>query len=149
GPAGSTSGKVLTTGHAPEEGVIEGIGRVLADAGVRHEQVELIIHGTTLATNAIIERRGARTALLATAGFRDTLEFAFGHRFDQYDLEMTRPPPLVARPWRFEAGERVAADGSVLLPLDEASVRAVAQKLRDANIQSLAIAFMHAYANPS
>jgi N-methylhydantoinase A len=147
GPSAYTSGKVLTTGHAPEEGVLNGITKVLGEAGVRPDEVELIIHGTTLATNAIIERRGARTALLATQGFRDTLEFAFGHRFDQYDLEMTRPPALVERPWRFEVPERVAADGSVLLALDEDAVRALVPKLRAEQIQSVAISFMHAYAN--
>ena len=147
GPSAYTSGKVLTTGHAPEEGVLNGITKVLGEAGVSPSQVELIIHGTTLATNAIIERRGARTALIATKGFRDTLEFAFGHRFDQYDLEMVRPPALVERPLRFEVTERVAADGSVLLPLDEASVRALVPELRKAQVQSVAISFMHSYAN--
>jgi N-methylhydantoinase A len=147
GPSAYTSGKVLTTGQAPEDGVLDGIAKVLGEAGVRPDEVELIIHGTTLATNAIIERRGARTALLATKGFRDTLEFAFGHRFDQYDLEMVRPPPLIERPWRFEVPERCAADGSVLLPLDEGAVRALVTELRRNDIQSVAICFMHAYAN--
>src|SRR3972149_12233320 len=97
---GFFSGKVLTTGNAPEEGVIRGITVVLQNAGVSPDQINLTIHGTTLATNAIIERRGARTALLTTQGFKDTLEFAFGHRFDQYDLEIVRPTPLVSRPLR-------------------------------------------------
>src|SRR5438552_2988267 len=82
-PGGFVSGKVLTTA-APEEAVIRGTTEVLRKAGVSFDQIELVIHGTTLATNAIIERRGARTALVTTKGFRDTLEFAFGHRFDQY-----------------------------------------------------------------
>ena len=149
GPSAYTSGKVLTTGHAPEEGVLNGIEKVLAETGVRPDQVELIIHGTTLATNAIIERRGARTALIATKGFRDTLEFAFGHRFDQYDLEMTRPPALVERPLRFEVPERFAADGSLLLALDEDAVHALVPKLKENDIQSVAISFMHSYANPA
>ena len=147
GPTGSTSGKVLTTGHAPEEGVIEGVLKVTREAGVKISDLDLVIHGTTLATNAIIERRGARTALIATRGFRDTLEFAFGHRFDQYDLEMTRPPPLVARPLRLEATERIAADGSVLLPLEEASVRALVPLLKREKIASIAVCFMHAFRN--
>ena len=149
GPKGANSGKVLTTGHAPEEGVITGILKVTREAGVAIADLDLIIHGTTLATNAIIERRGARTALIATQGFRDTLEFAFGHRFDQYDLEMVRPPPLVPRPLRLEARERVAADGSVLLPLDEASVRALVPLLRREEVASLAVCFMHAFRNPA
>ena len=149
GPKGPASGKVLTTGHAPEEGVIQGILKVTGEAGVAISDLELIIHGTTLATNAIIERRGAKTALIATRGFRDTLEFAFGHRFDQYDLEMVRPPPLAPRPLRFEAIERVAADGSVLLPLDEDSVRALVPALKRENVASVAVCFMHAFRNPA
>ena len=81
-----------------------------------------MIHGTTLATNALIERKGARTALITTAGFRDSLEIAYEHRFEQYDLYMERPEPLVSRDLRLEVPERLAADGSVLLPLDEAAL---------------------------
>jgi N-methylhydantoinase A len=147
-PNGFFSGKVLTTAHAPDDGVIRGVATVLQSAGVAPGQIELTIHGTTLATNAIIERRGARTALLTTSGFRDTIEFAFGHRFDQYDLEMMRPAPLVARPWRFDVPERVAADGSILLPLDEAAVRKLAGVLRAERIHSVAVAFLHSFRNP-
>jgi N-methylhydantoinase A len=146
-PHGFESGKVLTTPDRPEQGVINGVRMVLEKANVAASQLDLVIHGTTLATNAIIERRGARTALITTQGFRDTLEFAFGHRFDQYDLELERPEPLVSRPLRFEAVERVAADGSVLLALDEASVRSVAAHLRDEKIESVAVCFLHAYRN--
>jgi len=146
-PHGFESGKVLTTPDRPEQGVINGVRMVLEKANVAAAQLDLVIHGTTLATNAIIERRGARTALITTQGFRDTLEFAFGHRFDQYDLELERPEPLVSRPLRFEAVERVAADGSVLLALDEASVRGVAARLRDEKIESVAVCFLHAYRN--
>ncbi len=142
------SGKVLTTGDAPDEGVIRGIAMVLGNAAVSPDQIELTIHGTTLATNAIIERRGARTALLTTAGFKDTLEFAFGHRFDQYDLEMVRPAPLVPRPWRLEVPERIAADGGVLLALDEAAVRALAGTLRSEHIDSVAVTLLHSYREP-
>src|SRR5262249_20196511 len=108
----------------------------------------LTIHGTTLGTNAIIERRGARTALITTAGFKDTIEFAFGHRFDQYDLEMVRPAPLGARPLRPEPPEALAADGNVLLPLDESAVRALARTLRAQAIQSVAVVLIHAYREP-
>ncbi|MFN3892303.1 MAG: hydantoinase/oxoprolinase family protein [Beijerinckiaceae bacterium] len=146
-PDGWVSGKVLTTGHAPEEGVVTGVRLVLDKAGVAADKLDFIIHGTTLATNAIIERRGARTALITTEGFRDTLEFAFGQRFDQYDLELERPEPLIARPLRFEAHERTAADGSVLISLEEEGVRALARKLRDQEIESVAVCFMHAYRN--
>jgi N-methylhydantoinase A len=146
-PQGAATGKVLTTGTAPEVGVVDGVRKVLDEAGVRAEEIDLVIHGTTLATNAIIERRGARTALITTAGFRDTLEFAFGHRFDQYDLRMVRTAPLVPRPLRFEVPERIDSTGAVLLPLDEAAVRELAGKLRDQKVASVAIVFLHAYRN--
>ena len=146
-PTGFESGKVLTTPDRPEQGVIDGVRLVLDKAKVAAAQLDLVIHGTTLATNAIIERRGARTALITTQGFRDTLEFAFGHRFDQYDLELERPEPLVSRPLRFEAVERMAADGTVLLALDERSVRDVAARLREEKIESVAVCFLHAYRN--
>ncbi len=148
-PHGFVSEKVLTTPQAPEQGVLTGVRQALARARVTPEAIEVAIHGATLATNAIIERRGARTALIATQGFRDTLEFAFGHRFDQYDLLMQRPEPLAPRPLRFEAPERIGADGSVLLSLDEAAVRALAKQLRDSKIESAAICYMHAYRNPA
>ena len=144
----SFSGKVLTTGDAPEEGVIRAVAAVLQQGGVSPDRVQLTIHGTTLATNAIIERRGARTALLTTQGFRDTLEFAFGHRFDQSDLEMVRPAPLVGRPLRLEVPERMASDGTVLLPLDEDAVRERARSLREEKIESVAVAFLHSYRAP-
>lgn len=147
-PKGFASGKVLTTSQAPEEGVIRGITMVLQNAAVSPDRITLTIHGTTLGTNAIIERRGARTALITTRGFKDTIEFAFGHRFDQYDLEMVRPAPLVSRPLRLEVPERIAADGSVLLPLDEGAVRALAKTLRQDGIQSVAVSLIHAYREP-
>jgi N-methylhydantoinase A len=147
-PTGFYSGKVLTTGHAPEEGVIRGITMVLQNANVLPDRIKLTIHGTTLATNAIIERRGARTALLTTQGFKDTIDFAFGHRFDQYDLEMVRPAPLVSRPLRLEVAERIASDGSVLMPLDEDAARRVIATLRQEGIQSVAVSFLHSYREP-
>jgi len=145
--ARTVSGKVLTTPAAPEKGVLDGVARVLDMAAVGPGDIALVMHGTTLATNAIIERRGARTALLTTQGFRDTLAFAYGHRFDQFDLELVRPDPLIERPLRLEAPERIGSDGSVLKPLDEAAVRAVAATLREKNIESLAVCFLHAYTN--
>lgn len=147
-PAGFVSGKVLTTPHAPEIGLVAGVKEVLRKAGVAPAEVAHTIHGTTLATNAIIERRGARMALLTTAGFRDTLEFAYGHRFDQYDLEMRRPAPLVPRPLRLEVPERVAADGEVLLALDEGAVRQLARTLQAERVEAVAVSFLHSYRNP-
>ena len=106
-----------------------------------------MVHGTTLATNALIERKGARTALLTTEGFRDSLEIAWEHRFEQYDIYMERPDPLVPRDLRFGVPERVAADGAVLLPLDEAAVRRVAAELRREKIEAVAVCFLHSFTN--
>ena len=139
--------KLLTTPDAPERAVIEGVKAILAQTGVAAPAVTLAIHGTTLATNALIERRGARTALVTTEGFRDSIEIAYEHRFEQYDLYMERPAPLVSREWRFCVPERMAADGSVLLELDEAAVATLAPPLAQAEIESIAICFLHSYVN--
>lgn len=142
------STKILTTHDAPECALLEGIDIVLARAGLRIQDVGLIVHGTTLATNALIERKGAKTALLTTAGFRDVLELASESRFDQYDLTMQAPTPLVPRTLRVSIPERIAANGEVLLPLDAAAVRAAAAQFRTQQVTSVAIAFLHSYANP-
>ena len=141
--------KVLTTHNAPERAVIEGLRGMLDGAGVPASRLDLVIHGTTLATNALIERKGARTALVTTQGFRDSLEIAYEHRFEQYDLYMDRPAPLVERDLRLEVPERLAADGSVLLELDEDALRALAPVLQAHRIEAVAICFLHAYANPA
>lgn len=148
-PSRLFSAKVLTSHAAPERAMLEGTAAILAKAGVRPGEVSLLIHGTTLATNALIERKGARTALVTTAGFRDSLEIAYEHRFEQYDLYMERPEPLVARPWRFEVPERMAADGSVLLPLDGAALERIGERVRAEGIEAIAISFLHAYRNPA
>lgn len=139
--------KVLTTPAAPEQGVLTGIHAALGLAGIDLASVDTFIHGTTLATNAIIERRGAKTALIATDGFRDTLEIGTESRYDQYELALVRPRPLVPRPLRFTVRERIDARGKILLPLNEADVCEAAMKLRAAGVQSVAIAFLHSYAN--
>ncbi|MEZ5905504.1 MAG: hydantoinase/oxoprolinase N-terminal domain-containing protein [Geminicoccaceae bacterium] len=97
-PDGPVSLKVLTTHRAPEDGVIAGLGELLAKAGLGAADIGLVIHGTTLATNALIERKGARTALLTTEGYRDTLEIASESRFDVYDVDLDLPRPLVPGP---------------------------------------------------
>ncbi len=139
--------KVLTTPAEPEHGVLTGVRAALDLAGITLAAVDTFVHGTTLATNAIIERRGAKTALIATDGFRDTLEIGTESRYDQYELALVRPKPLVPRPLRFTVRERIDARGKVLLALHEADVRAVAVTLRDAGVQSVAIALLHGYAN--
>ena len=111
--------------------------------------VAVFVHGTTLATNAVIERRGARTALLATEGFRDVLDIANESRYDQYDLTIEKPKPLVPRALRFTVPERMDVHGHVRLALDEKAVRVAARKLEAEGAESVAVAFMHAYANPA
>ena len=139
--------KVLTTPDAPERAVLEGAAAVLAQANVPASAVTLVFHGTTLATNALIERKGAKTALVTTDGFRDSIEIAYEHRFEQYDLYMERPKPLVARDWRFTVPERVASDGAVLLPLDEDALRRLADELATLQVESVAVCFLHSYVN--
>ena len=148
-PGGSVSLKVLTTPDAPERAVMEGTAEILRRAGIGAGDLGLVIHGTTLATNALIERKGARTALVTTRGFRDSLEMAYEHRFEQYDLYMERPEPLVPRPLRFEVPERMAADGSVLLPLDEEAVTELGRRIAAADVGAVAISFLHSYRNPA
>lgn len=148
-PQGRLTRKVLTTPSAPEQGVMDGIGLVIQDAGLQFPDVTVFVHGTTLATNAIIERRGARTALIGTQGFRDILEIGTESRFNQYDLMLQKPSPLVPRDLRFTVPERMDARGTVQLPLDEQAVQALVPQLRDACVESIAIAFLHAYANPA
>ncbi|MBN9516815.1 MAG: hydantoinase/oxoprolinase family protein [Alphaproteobacteria bacterium] len=139
--------KILTTPDAPERAVLEGVRAILAEAKCRPDDVTLVVHGTTLATNALIERKGARTALVTTAGFRDSVEMAWEHRFEQYDIYMERPEPLVSRDLRFGIPERVAADGAVLLALDEKAVRAVAAELRKEKVEAVAVCFLHSFTN--
>ncbi|MBO0741316.1 MAG: hydantoinase/oxoprolinase family protein, partial [Hyphomicrobiaceae bacterium] len=139
------SAKVLTTSQAPEEGVLAGIDLLLRQAELTAEDIGLVIHGTTLATNAIIERKGAKTALIVTEGFRDSIEMAFENRFEQYDIFMDKPAPLVPRDLRLGVRERLDGRGTVLVPLDEEAVRALAPVLERAGIEAVAIGFMHAY----
>ena len=139
--------KVPTTHGAPEFGVLEGVGKALAEAGRTLSDVSLVVHGTTLATNALIERKGARTALLTTEGFRDVLEMGNEGRFDQYDIRATRPVPLVPRHLRHTVRERLRHDGSVVEPLDERGVLDAAVRMRDAGVEAVAVAFLHAYAD--
>ncbi len=141
------SGKVLTTTHAPELGVIEGLRLVLAESGLKPQDIGVFIHGTTLATNALIERKGARTAFITTEGFRDIVEQGYEKRFDHYDLMIDRPVPLVPRTLRLEVKERLSADGDVLVPLDESSLKTLAEKITAEGVKAVAIGFLHAYAH--
>ena len=140
-----SSVKVLTTPRAPEEGVLTGMAEILKQSGAKPGDLGIVIHGTTLATNAIIERKGAKTALIVTEGFRDSIEIAFEHRFEQYDIFMVKPSPLVPRDLRFGIPERMDGRGNVLIALDEAAVKALAPRLKAAGIEAIAIGYMHAY----
>ena len=141
--------KESTTPDDPARGAIEGTRRVLEKAGARPEQVGRVVHATTLFTNALIERKGARTGLLTTAGFRDVLEIGRERKYELYDLFIEMPKPLVARPWRREAKERLAQDGTVEIPLDVDAALAEVADLVSQGVESLAICFLHAYANPA
>lgn len=141
--------KTLTTPAAPADGVLQGIGQMLDAAGFKGGDVDLIIHGTTLATNAILERKGAVTAMITTEGFRDVLEIGYETRFDQYDLMLEKPVPLVPRERRLTVKERVDVHGGVLTPLDDADVHALLPRLDALGVESLAVGFLHAYANPA
>jgi N-methylhydantoinase A len=141
--------KVLTTPHAPEEGVLEGVKVVLARAGLTATDLLLVIHGTTLATNAVIERKGAKTALLTTEGFRDVLALGNESRYDQYDLNIELAQPLVPRRWRLPVQERLDNTGKVLLPLDEAAVAKQVEFMMREGIEAVAIGFLHSFVNPA
>lgn len=147
--AAKYTAKVLTTPGAPEEGVLAGIGEILQQAGLGWSDVDLLILGTTLATNALIERKGARTALITTEGFRDLVEIGLEDRFAQYDVFLEKPAPLVPRHWRHGVRERVDAAGQVLSRLDEDQVQALARQLVADGIESVAVCFLHGYANPA
>jgi N-methylhydantoinase A len=142
-------GKVLTTPKDPALAVDQGIQALLADARLHARTIRAVVHGTTLATNALIERKGARTALLTTAGFRDALEIRHEGRYDMYDLFIDPPAPLVPRHLRREVRERLLLDGSVLQPLDEAGAREVLSELVADGVEAIAICLLHAYVNPA
>jgi N-methylhydantoinase A len=141
------STKVLTTYAAPEDAIIDGTHQVCRKAGIDPSGIEQIIHGTTLATNALIERRGAKTALVTTEGFRDVIEMRTESRFEQYDLNLSLPEPLLPRHRRYTLRERIDATGAVLIPLLRADVETLALDLRNADYESIAIGLLHSYVN--
>ncbi len=141
------SAKVLTTYAAPEDAIIEGMQQVCAKAAIEPAQIQQIIHGTTLATNALIERRGAKTALITTEGFRDVIEMRSESRFEQYDLNLVLPEPLLPRQQRYTVSERVSAKGEVLVALQREQVERLAEQIVMAGYESVAIGLMHSYLN--
>ncbi len=138
-------GKVLTTPKEPSLGILEGL-QALVDPG---RPLKNIIHGTTLIANAIIERKGARTGLVTTKGFRDVLEIGREKRYDQYDIFLEMPEPLVPRPMRREVSERLAEDGKVIIPLDLKEAEGVIRKLVEAGAESIAVSLLHSFRNPA
>ena len=143
------STKVLTTYNAPEEAILDGLADVCKKASTDPSAASQIVHGTTLATNALIERRGAKTALITTQGFRDVIEMRTESRFEQYDLNLVLPDPLLPRQRRYTLEERVAADGDVLIPLQRSAIEALVDQLADADYESIAVGLLHSYANPA
>jgi N-methylhydantoinase A len=141
--------KVLTTYSAPENAIIDGMHQVCAKAGVTPAQIDQIIHGTTLATNALIERRGAKTALITTEGFRDVIEMRTESRFEQYDLNLNLPDPLLPRQMRFTVAGRVDANGKILVDMDRAKVEAIVDQIAEGGFESVAVGLIHSYLNPT
>ena len=140
--------KVLTTHDDPARAVAAGVESVLGQHRVPASEITRVVHATTLFTNALIERRGAMTGLITTAGFRDTLEIGRERKFELYDLNIAKPEPLIPRHLRLEVDERLRADGSVERRLDTREVAARARRLVDGGVASIAVVFLHAYANP-
>lgn len=141
------STKVLTTYGAPEDAILDGIGQVCAKSSVDPSEISILVHGTTLATNSLIERRGAKTALITTKGFRDVIEMRTESRFEQYDLNLNLPEPLIERERRFVLNERVDAMGEIIKPLKRADVEALADKISSQGFESIAVGFLHSYLN--
>ncbi len=143
------STKTLTTHQNPADGAMKGARRVMAATGRSLSQVTGFIHGTTLATNALIERRGAVVATICTEGFRDILDIGYERRYSQYDINLEKPDLLVPRERSFVIRERISAEGAVLIPLDEAQIDNLLAELDASGAGAVAICLMHAYANPA
>ncbi len=141
--------KRLTTPGDPAEGALAGLVELTTDAGVALVDCSAIVHGTTLVTNAVIERRGVRTALLTTRGFRDVLEMGREQRYDIHDLFLQFPEPLVPRRWRIEVDERMTRDGDALREPELEEVRPRVAELVADGVEALAICFLHSYRNPT
>ena len=142
-------GKVLTSADDPSRAVLDGLESLVHAAGRRADELSHVVHATTVATNTVIQRRGAATALLTTEGFRDVLLIGRQKRWELYDNSIGKPEPIVPRHLCFEVGERLLWDGSVHRPLDEAQMREAVQEMIDAGVVSVAVCFLHSYVNPA
>lgn len=141
--------KLLTTPSDPAAASLQGIQDLVSEERVGHDDISLAVHGTTLVTNAIIERKGAEVGLLTTRGFRDAMEIGREQRYDIDDLFITFPEPLVPRKRRLELGERVSRDGEILHELDEDELMQAVERLKEQGVESLAVCFLHSYRNPA
>ena len=141
-------GKVLTTPADPSIGAMEGLRKELANGRVAGKDIRHLVHGTTLVSNAIIERKGAKTALLTTRGFEGLLEMRRELRYDLYDLFSEIPPPLVSGSHRIEINERIATDGSVVTPIDRDEAVSFVGRLRADGVEAIAVPFLHSFSNP-
>ena len=143
------SKKLLTTYDDPANAVIRGLDLLMSEAELKARDIELVLHGTTLATNALIERTGSKTALLTTEGHRDVLEMAFENRFEQYDVNIDRRPPLIDRSLRVGVRQRHAFDGEEIIPLDYEQLASSVRRLSEHGVTSYAVGYLHSYTNPS
>ncbi|MFC2081887.1 hydantoinase/oxoprolinase family protein [Candidatus Bipolaricaulota bacterium] len=148
GDGGIRIAKFPSTPHAPAEGLFAGLGQLIALGRIKPCDVRRVVHGSTVATNALLEGTWARTALITTAGFRDVLEIGRQARRDLYNLSVERQPPIVSRDLRFEVSERVASNGDVLIPLDVEEIRALGPVLRESGVESIAVVLLFSFLVP-
>src|ERR1700751_2515424 len=141
--------KISSTPDDPSIAVIEGVAQLLAELSLPPGAVAEVLHGTTVGSHTILQRKGARTGLITTRGFRDVLEIGRIRMPDMFDLTWDKPKPLVPRRHRLEVIERMAADGSPVEPLSEASLMSAAKTLIADDIEAVAIAFINSYRNPA
>ena len=139
--------KVLTSIAKPEVAVIEGVSELLDENNITSSEIKMIIHGTTLATNAVIERKGAKTCFITTEGFRDVLDIGYESRFDQYDILIEKTMSLVPRKHRFVIKERTDVNGTILEPINTETFSNLVQKIKEEGFKSVGIGFLHSYAN--
>ncbi len=141
--------KLLTTPHDPADAALAGLDELLARAGVLFEDLDEIVHGTTLVTNAVIERKGAKLGFLTTRGFRDLLELGREQRYDIYDLFLKFPAPLAARDLCLEVGERVDRDGMINQALDVEELRTVFSTFEEQGVEAVGVCLINAFRNPA
>ena len=139
--------KVLTSAAKPELAVINGVLELLEELKIKPSEIKMIIHGTTLATNAIIERKGAKCCFITTKGFRDVLDIGYESRFDQYDLLLDKTLSIIPRGDRFVVSERTDVDGNILNPLNLNDINPLIKKIKEGKFESIGIGFLHSYAN--